>query len=192
MIDRFAQSNSFGFENLALQGWKDQLQAAAAALRDGRGVRLKSGELSADQRSQVAQLKAIDRRVRAHEQAHLAAGGDLVIGGASFSYESGPDMNRYAVAGEVSIDTSQAQTPEGTISKAEHIRQAALAPLDPSPQDRRVASYASQMEMQARQEMVRMAAEERARAGGERASRVVGAYQAAGGLERSTGFSVEA
>lgn len=192
MIDGAANTKDLGFGNLMLQGWKDQMKAAATALRDGRGTDRKGGELSADQQRRVDQLKAADSRVRAHEQAHMAAGGDLVRGGAAYSYETGPDKKRYAVAGEVSIDTSEARSPEATITKAAHIRDAALAPIDPSPQDRQVAAYAAQMGMRAQQELAQKAAEERARAGSEPSSRAIGAYQAAGGLERSSGFSAEA
>ena len=86
-------------------------------------------------------------------QAHLAVGRDLVRGGASYSYQTGPDNKRYAVAGEVSIDTSPGRTPEETIPKAQHIRATALAPADPSPQDHSVAAQASRMEGDARTEL---------------------------------------
>ncbi len=36
---------------------------------------------------QLEKLKTADAQVRAHEAAHLAAGGGVVSGGASFSYE---------------------------------------------------------------------------------------------------------
>ncbi|MDR2189106.1 MAG: hypothetical protein LBE62_13860 [Azonexus sp.] len=110
------------------------------------------GELTPEQQQQVAQLQQTDRQVRAHEQAHMAAGAGLA-GGATYSYETGPDNRRYAVAGEVSIDTSPARSPEETIAKARQIRAAALAPADPSAQDNRVAAAASQMEIAARQEL---------------------------------------
>ena len=113
----------------------------------------KSGELTAQEQQQVAQLKQIDRQVRAHEQAHLSVGGDLVRGGASFSYELGPDRQRYAVAGEVSIDVSAASTPQETLPKAEHIRATALAPADPSAQDQSVAAQAERMASEARIEI---------------------------------------
>jgi len=80
-------------------------------------------------------------------------GGDLVRGGATFTYATGPDDKRYAVAGEVSIDTSPGRTPEETIPKAQHIRETALAPAEPSPQDRNVAAKAVQMESNARREL---------------------------------------
>lgn len=110
-------------------------------------------QLSSQEQQQLAQLKQIDRLVRAHEQAHLVVGSNLVRGGASFAYQTGPDDQRYAVGGEVSIDASPAATPEETIPKAQHIRAAALAPADPSPQDQIVAAVAGRMEGEARMEL---------------------------------------
>lgn len=190
-----------------LSGYRKQLQEGAAALREGgakgssagssSGTKAKAGTggvnaVSPEVQRQIDQLKAADRKVRAHEQAHIAAGGDLVRGGASFSYETGPDQKRYAVAGEVSIDASKERTPEATIPKAQHIQQTALAPSDPSAQDRQVAAVAAQMEMQARLEVAMQAAEERERAESDRASRAIGAYQAAAGVEKSAGFAATA
>src|SRR5690606_18635988 len=76
-------------------------------------------------------------------------------GSASFTYESGPDGARYAVDGEVSVDTSPEETPEETIAKAQVIRRAALAPAEPSAADRSVAAQATQMEAQARAELAK-------------------------------------
>lgn len=123
-----------------------------------------TGQLTPQEQQQVQELKQIDRKVRAHEQAHMAAGADLVRGGPSFSYTTGPDNQRYAVGGEVSIDTSPGRTPEETIPKAQHIRAAALAPADPSSQDRSVAAQASQMEGEARIELSAKQQEESAKA----------------------------
>jgi hypothetical protein len=109
--------------------------------------------LSAEEQRQIQQLKATDRKVRAHEQAHISVGADLVTGGPSYSYQTGPDNKRYAIAGEVSIDSSPGRTPEETIPKAQHIRATALAPADPSAQDSNVAAKASRMEGQARIEL---------------------------------------
>ncbi len=107
----------------------------------------------AQQQKQIDELKKIDRNVHAHEQAHLAAAGGLAISGASFSYRMGPDGKQYAVGGEVSIDVSPGRTPQETINKAEKIQAAALAPADPSAQDRAVASSAVQMKQQAQLEL---------------------------------------
>ncbi len=143
---------SLGFENLVglgLQGSGRRSEGGA----DKAKAKAASGELTAEQQRQVDELKKIDRKVHAHEQAHLAVGADLVRGRASYTYETGPDRNRYAVAGEVSIDTTPGRTPEDTIPKAQHIRATALAPVDPSPQDHSVAAQAARMESDARLEV---------------------------------------
>ncbi|MEO1584713.1 MAG: putative metalloprotease CJM1_0395 family protein [Planctomycetota bacterium] len=108
----------------------------------------------AEQR-QVEELKARDQEVRTHEQAHVAAAGPLYRGGPNYTYRTGPDGNRYAVGGNVQIDTSEGATPEETITKAQQIRRAALAPQEPSSTDRSVAAKASRMEAQARAELAR-------------------------------------
>jgi hypothetical protein len=125
-------------------------------------------ELSEDEKQRVEELQDRDREVRQHEQAHIAAGGQYVRGGASYQYENGPDGKRYAVGGEVSIDTSTASDdPQANIQKAQLVRRAALAPAKPSSQDRRVAAAASQMEAKARQELAESRREEMADAVGE-------------------------
>lgn len=116
---------------------------------------------SEDEQRQLRELQQRDREVRAHEQAHVAAGGSLVIRGAVFEYETGPDGQRYAVGGEVTIDTSPGRTPQETVTKAQRIIATALAPMDPSPQDRRVASDAQRMSAEARIEVAREAQVER-------------------------------
>lgn len=107
-------------------------------------------QLDPEQQSVIVQLKARDREVREHEQAHIAASGGLSVSGPVYSYQKGPDGQRYAVGGEVQIDTSPGSTPAETISKAQRIRAAALAPAEPSGQDRMVAQAASRMEQEAR------------------------------------------
>lgn len=105
---------------------------------------------------EITELKAIDRKVRAHEAAHLAAAGGLARGGASFTYTQGPDGKNYAVGGEVAIDTSPvAGDPAATLAKAQQIQAAALAPSDPSPQDRSVAAAAAAMAAQAQAELAK-------------------------------------
>lgn len=116
--------------------------------------------LDEQEQREVEQLKARDREVRAHEMAHLAAAGSLATSGASFTYERGPDGVSYAVGGEVGIDTSPGRTPEETLQRARIIRAAAMAPAEPSGQDRAVAAKAAQMESQARAEIVQQDREE--------------------------------
>jgi len=101
----------------------------------------------------VTKLASRDREVRSHELAHLSVGGQFVSA-PQFSYERGPDGRNYAVGGEVSIDTSIiAGDPEASIRKLEQVRRAALAPAEPSSQDRSVAAQAAQKILQARAEL---------------------------------------
>ena len=127
-------------------------KGVAASPADGKTQQGKSDELSPEAAAQLAKLKQIDRQVRQHEQAHMAAAGGMVTSGASFTYQKGPDGVNYAVGGEVGISTAPGRTPEETIQRAQTIRAAALAPADPSGQDRAVAAQAGQMEQQARSE----------------------------------------
>ncbi len=113
-----------------------------------------SKQADAEYQQVIAQLKSRDREVRAHEAAHLAAAGQHARGGASYSYQTGPDGRQYAIGGEVSIDTSAIPNdPEATLAKAQQIQRAALAPAEPSAQDIAVAGQASQMAIQARKEI---------------------------------------
>lgn len=105
-----------------------------------------------DQR-EIERLAARDREVRAHERAHASVGGQHT-GAPSFSYVRGPDGVSYAVGGEVSVSISSVPgNPEATLRKAEQIQQAALAPADPSAQDRQIAAQAARMADQARVEI---------------------------------------
>jgi len=119
----------------------------------GRGAAGAGAGLSEADLKIVSELKARDRVVRTHEMAHMAAGAGIVTRGASYSYQTGPDGQRYAVGGEVGISTSPGRTPEETLAKADQIRAAALAPADPSAQDLRVAAKAAQMAAEARLEI---------------------------------------
>jgi len=107
-------------------------------------------KLNAEQLNVLRQLANTDRHVRAHERAHLVVAGPYATGGPSYTYAIGPDGQRYAVGGEVSLDTSPDPSgPEATVQKAKIIEAAANAPVDPSTQDRRVAAEAAQMEASA-------------------------------------------
>ncbi|MCK5122471.1 MAG: hypothetical protein KAQ91_10830, partial [Methylococcales bacterium] len=112
-------------------------------------------DLSKTEQATVQKLKNRDNEVKAHEQAHLSAAGGIALGGANFSYTSGPDGVRYATGGEVSIDTSPVHgDPAATLRKADIIRRAALAPASPSAQDQSVANSASTMASKARAELI--------------------------------------
>lgn len=111
-------------------------------------------QLTEEEQKQIDELKARDREVKTHEQAHIAAGGSYVKGGATYDYQTGPDGKQYAVGGSVNIDTSPVDgDPEATIAKAQVVIKAALAPAEPSGQDQKVASAARQMMSEARKEL---------------------------------------
>jgi hypothetical protein len=119
-------------------------------------------QLTEDERRILNQLKARDAEVRAHEAAHLAAAGPHANGAPTFEFETGPDGRQYATGGEVSIDSSPVPgDPEATVRKAQTIKRAALAPREPSGQDRQVAAQAAQLEAQARQQIQAEKTEER-------------------------------
>lgn len=102
-------------------------------------------DLTADEQQQVQQLKARDAEVRAHEQAHISAAAGLRTSAPSYDYETGPDGKKYAVGGEVSISFSSTGDPEKDMQLAETMRNAALAPAEPSGQDRSVAQSAEKI-----------------------------------------------
>lgn len=110
-------------------------------------------DLTDSEKRMISELRIRDREVRAHEQAHKVVAGNLA-GPVQYSYQTGPDGKKYAIGGEVDIDTSSVPgNPEATAQKAEQIIRAAYAAADPSPQDRRVAAAAQQMLVQARQDL---------------------------------------
>ena len=113
-----------------------------------------SRELTPEQQQVVRELSARDLEVRTHEQAHAAVGGPYT-GAPSYSFEVGPDGRRYAVEGEVSVDLSEAGSPQETITKMRRVYDAALAPANPSTQDLRVAAEASRIIAQAQAEVLR-------------------------------------
>jgi hypothetical protein len=102
---------------------------------------------------EIAKLVSRDQEVRTHEQAHAAVGGRYA-GAPSYTYERGPDGKRYAVGGEVGIDTSPIPNdPEATLRKMEVVIRAALAPAEPSAQDRQVAAQAQAQMAEARAQL---------------------------------------
>ena len=117
--------------------------------------------LTEAEQEQLRELKKRDREVRSHEQAHLSAGAGHIVQGAQYTYQQGPNGVRYAVGGDVQIDVSPVPgDPEATIQKAEQIRKAALAPPQPSAQDRQVAAEAMQMKNEAQAEKLKAEARE--------------------------------
>lgn len=133
---------------------RDHGPAAVVSVSGEAGAKAGSvdEELTPEQKKQVEELRARDREVRAHEQAHKAAAGGLGASAPQYEMQTGPDGRQYAVGGHVNISVSAGRTPDETIAKAARIRAAATAPAEPSAQDMAVAARASQMEAQARAE----------------------------------------
>ncbi len=114
-------------------------------------------EMTEDEKAEVRRLKKLDAEVKAHEEAHRRAAGELVRGGVHYKYKIGPDGKRYAIGGEVKIDLSEdPRGPNETKLKAEKIKRAANAPAKPSPKDRQVAASAERMKAEAEQEIREM------------------------------------
>ena len=111
-----------------------------------------ASKLSQSQQQDVQQLQQRDRQVRAHEAAHIAASGGLASG-ANYTYAVGPDGQRYAIGGDVSIVTDFSGPPQQVLHNAQLVERAALAPAEPSAQDLAVAAAAEQVAAQAQTEL---------------------------------------
>ncbi|MTI45090.1 SprA family protein [Roseibium hamelinense] len=125
----------------------------------GEAVDTSPDDLTPEEEKQVRELQQRDREVRAHEQAHARVGGQYA-GAPSYTFQQGPDGKRYAIGGEVQIDTSPERTPDATIRKMQIVIRAALAPAEPSSQDMRVAQQARAQLSEAQAERRQAAAEE--------------------------------
>lgn len=123
----------------------------ASAGRDQADDKQQQAREAQNETQEVAELKARDKEVRIHEQAHAAVGGQYASA-PRYEYTTGPDNKRYVTDGEVSIDVSKAATPAQTIEKMQLVQRAALAPAEPSAQDRKVAAEAAQQIATAKRE----------------------------------------
>lgn len=132
----------------------DEAERTGLSAEESQQTRTAEEQVLADaELQQIRELKQRDQEVRAHEQAHASSGGPYT-GSADFTYQQGPDGVRYAVGGEVSVDVSKvANDPAATLTKMEQVQRAALAPAEPSSQDRQVAAQAGQIAAQALSEL---------------------------------------
>lgn len=143
------------------EGWDEGSAATEAATENP--ISREAAELR-EQQAQIAELASRDREVRTHEQAHAAVGG-AYSGAPTYTFKRGPDGKSYATGGEVGIDTSAIPgDPEATLRKMEVVVRAALAPAEPSAQDRSVAAQAQAQAAEARIELAEMRREESAQA----------------------------
>lgn len=109
-------------------------------------------ELTEEEQQKVKEMKERHEEVRVHENAHKSAGGQYAAA-PTYTYETGPDGKRYITDGEVSIDIGEEKDPQDTIEKMQIVKRAAMAPAEPSGQDRKVYQEANQKEAAARQEL---------------------------------------
>lgn len=127
--------------------------AAGSELGDCKETKANGEALSEQEKKKVQELRERDQEVRTHEQAHKAAAGGLPTSGPGYEYQTGPDGQQYAVGGEVSIGMPDSDDPRADLRNAQQLERAALAPAEPSAQDRKVASSARQKQTKARQEI---------------------------------------
>jgi len=145
---------------------RDEAEVAGQAQEDDADDEQQAAEQKAQERveqaeqkaefQEIRQLERRDAEVRAHEQAHASVGG-AYAGAPSYEYETGPNGKKYAVGGEVPVSLSEEESPQDTINKMQTVRAAALAPAEPSSQDRRVAAEATQKIADARAELIKEA-----------------------------------
>ncbi|MFQ3230939.1 putative metalloprotease CJM1_0395 family protein [Reinekea sp.] len=145
-------SASEGRESQQATGDSEQARIDAQVEQQQKKAKAEDAKLQADLDT-IRELAARDREVKAHEQAHQTVGGQYA-GAMEFSYTQGPDGKRYATAGEVGISVGPVPNdPEATLRKADQVRRAALAPAEPSAQDRQVAAMATQLSIEAQNDI---------------------------------------
>jgi len=101
--------------------------------------------LDETEKQMIKELEQSDRKVRQHEQQHVAAAGEFAKGSPSYVYQLGPDGKMYAIGGSVEVDISSETDPGKALRKANMLKAAAMGVDDQSAADARVASKASSM-----------------------------------------------
>jgi hypothetical protein len=146
--DESLSSRAARDESLSSRAILDENKLTESAKRLELAQRL--GARPLEDQMEIANLQARDAEVRMHEAAHVAAGDGYVIGGATYSYQTGPDGRQYAIGGSVDIDTSPIPgKPEETVRKMRVVKAAALATGQPSAADFAVAAAAAEAEASA-------------------------------------------
>ncbi|MGI2135299.1 putative metalloprotease CJM1_0395 family protein [Shewanella baltica] len=140
-LEKQAQEEASQKQQAAAEQAKQQQSQAQSQAQQAKQAQEKA---QTQQQQQVDSLKARDSEVKAHEHAHATVGGQYAQS-PSFKYEKGADGQRYATDGEVQIDVSAVGgDPLATINKMKQVYAAAMAPVDPSSADIRVAAEALQ------------------------------------------------
>ena len=165
--EQFAQIQSAGQNPEGADSTGTTQEAEKEKEVDPNTPRAANGEpLSEEEQAELQDMKSRDEEVRVHEQAHQSAGGQYASA-PHYEYENGPDGKRYVTDGSVNIDVGEESDPQATIDKMQVVKRAALAPAQPSAQDRRVYAEASQKEAEARRELNEQRQEEAAAAQGQ-------------------------
>ena len=165
--EQFAQIQSAGQNPEGVDSTGTTQEAEKEKEVDPNTPRAANGEpLTEEEQAELQDMKSRDEEVRVHEQAHQSAGGQYASA-PHYEYENGPDGKRYVTDGSVNIDVGEESDPQATIDKMQVVKRAALAPAQPSAQDRRVYAEASQKEAEARRELNEQRQEEAAAAQGQ-------------------------
>ncbi len=146
--------------NLRIDDGSSQSDLNTASITES-GVESSSDSVLEDPEvlSEVMTLQNNEDKVIAHERAHKSVGGEFA-GAASYGYTTGPDGKRYISSGEVSISIPGSGEPQDLINALERVKQAAMAPADPSAQDQRVAASASSKVLSLRADLAKQRAQE--------------------------------
>ena len=123
----------------------------AEVLREAQAA-VEAKQQAVDDAAQVRELKVRDTEVRQHIAAHKAAPGPYGEI-ANYEFTTGPDGRQYATDGDVMIEVSAANSPEETVERMNMIIATALAPADPSAEDRAAAQLAQSIREQALAEL---------------------------------------
>ena len=141
--EQFAQLQSAGQTPEGTDSTGTTQEAEEEKEVDPNTPRAANGEpLTEEEQAELQDMKRRDEEVRVHEQAHQSAGGQYASA-PHYEYENGPDGKRYVTDGSVNIDVGEESDPQATIDKMQVVKRAALAPAQPSAQDRRVYAEAS-------------------------------------------------
>ncbi len=134
-------------DTLDLTALKEMPDAAKTQYEKSEQKRLEKLALSGfekldpDQQNMVKLLEVIEREVVMHEMAHQARGGSSV-GAATYQYTMGPDYKYYKTGGNVQYKLPYAGTPESMLRAFKGLTKVAMASVDASGQDRKMAAMA--------------------------------------------------
>ena len=152
--NRTEQNSSVDESSVNTEPQTSNSQDDSAEKQVEQQVKDKQQQIEQAEIKQIDQLAQRDTEVKTHEQAHAAVGGSLAQS-PSYQYEKGPDGRRYAVDGEVNIDVSTVDgDAQATLTKMQKVYAAAMAPVQPSMADIRVAAQALQNMNEAKKELI--------------------------------------